>query len=239
MTTTDATNAPSAPSHRLDALEAALVVAGGSRAQGGRRRQRHRGDAGLLPRRRPLAVREARRVRRAGVGGALAAGRGRSHRCGGVTVKPFEATLRAGLGTTAWRRGFVTLNPHVSWKGRTINALGEPIDGGGPLQQGDAARVDRARAAGADAAAARPHAREDGRQGHRPLHAAVRRPAHRHLRRLRHRQVDAARHARPLAGLRHRRHRARRRARPRGARVHGGCAGAGPGARGGRRRHRR
>ena len=55
---------------------------------------------------------------------------------GGVTVKPFEATLRVGLGTTAWRRGFVTLNPHVSWKGRTINALGEPIDGGGPLAQG-------------------------------------------------------------------------------------------------------
>jgi flagellum-specific ATP synthase len=57
----------------------------------------------------------------------------------GVTIKPFEATLRAGLGTTAWRRGFVTLNPHASWKGRTINALGAPIDGGGPLQQGQRA----------------------------------------------------------------------------------------------------
>jgi flagellum-specific ATP synthase len=57
----------------------------------------------------------------------------------GVTVKPFEATLRAGLGTMAWRRGFVTLNPHASWKGRTINALGAPIDGGGPLEQGERA----------------------------------------------------------------------------------------------------
>ena len=74
---------------------------------------------------------------------------------GGVTVKPFEATLSVGLGTTAWRRGFVTLDPHVSWKGRTINALGEPIDGGGPLAQGDARGLDRARAAGADAAPAR------------------------------------------------------------------------------------
>src|SRR5215207_9742965 len=42
---------------------------------------------------------------------------------GGITVKPFDTTLQAGLGTTAWRRGFVTLNPHVSWKGRTVNAL--------------------------------------------------------------------------------------------------------------------
>src|SRR5207244_1948947 len=55
----------------------------------------------------------------------------------GVTVKPFEATLRAGLGATAWRRGFVTLNPHASWKGRTVNALGAPVDGCGPLQQGE------------------------------------------------------------------------------------------------------
>jgi flagellum-specific ATP synthase len=54
----------------------------------------------------------------------------------GVTVKPFEAALRAGVGTRVWRRGFVTLRPHVSWKGRTINALGAPVDGAGPLAQG-------------------------------------------------------------------------------------------------------
>jgi flagellum-specific ATP synthase len=56
---------------------------------------------------------------------------------GGVTVKPFDGALQAGLGTAAWRRGAVTLNPHASWKGRAINPLGMPIDGLGPLQQGE------------------------------------------------------------------------------------------------------
>jgi flagellum-specific ATP synthase len=55
---------------------------------------------------------------------------------GGVIVKSFENALRAGLGTVVWRRGFVTLSPDPSWKGRTINALGLAIDGGGPLAQG-------------------------------------------------------------------------------------------------------
>jgi flagellum-specific ATP synthase len=55
----------------------------------------------------------------------------------GVTVKPFDGGLQAGLGTTAWRRGPVTLSPHAEWKGRTINALGIPIDGLGPLRQGE------------------------------------------------------------------------------------------------------
>lgn len=55
----------------------------------------------------------------------------------GVTVKPFDGTLQAGLGTTAWRHGAVTLNPHRDWKGRAINALGTPIDGLGPLRQGE------------------------------------------------------------------------------------------------------
>jgi flagellum-specific ATP synthase len=55
----------------------------------------------------------------------------------GVTVKPFDGTLQAGLGTTAWRRGAVTLSPHRDWKGRAINALGAPIDDLGPLRQGD------------------------------------------------------------------------------------------------------
>ena len=54
----------------------------------------------------------------------------------GVAVKPFESTVQAGLGQKAWRRGFVTIKPHVGWKGRTINALGAPIDGAGPLPQG-------------------------------------------------------------------------------------------------------
>ncbi|HXF55693.1 MAG TPA: flagellar protein export ATPase FliI [Hyphomicrobiaceae bacterium] len=57
----------------------------------------------------------------------------------GATVKLFEATTNAGLSTTAWRRGFLSVAPHPSWKGRIINALGQPIDDGGPLRQGNAA----------------------------------------------------------------------------------------------------
>jgi flagellum-specific ATP synthase len=57
----------------------------------------------------------------------------------GVVVKPFDNALRAGLGTIVWRRGFVTLSPDASWKGRTINALGLAIDGAGPLAQGERA----------------------------------------------------------------------------------------------------
>jgi flagellum-specific ATP synthase len=55
----------------------------------------------------------------------------------GVTVKPFDATMRAGLGTVARRRGALTLSPHASWKGRIINALGAPIDSGEALLQGE------------------------------------------------------------------------------------------------------
>ena len=57
----------------------------------------------------------------------------------GVTVKPFDGTLDAGLGTMAWACGSVTLSPDRSWKGRTLNALGKPIDGLGPLRQGERA----------------------------------------------------------------------------------------------------
>jgi flagellum-specific ATP synthase len=57
----------------------------------------------------------------------------------GVTVKPFETAMRAGLGTPARRRGFLTISPHPSWKGRIINALGLPIDGGDALTQGEQA----------------------------------------------------------------------------------------------------
>jgi flagellum-specific ATP synthase len=55
----------------------------------------------------------------------------------GVTVKPFDTTMRAGLGTVARRRGFVTLSPHTSWKGRIVNALAAPIDDGPPLLKGE------------------------------------------------------------------------------------------------------
>jgi flagellum-specific ATP synthase len=57
----------------------------------------------------------------------------------GVTVKPFDTIMKAGLGTQARRRGFVTIGPHASWKGRVINALGVPIDDGPALLRGDRA----------------------------------------------------------------------------------------------------
>lgn len=55
----------------------------------------------------------------------------------GVTVKPFDTVMKAGLGTVARRRGFVTISPDPSWKGRIVNALGAPIDDGGPLLRGE------------------------------------------------------------------------------------------------------
>jgi flagellum-specific ATP synthase len=49
----------------------------------------------------------------------------------GATIKPFEFSINAGLGTAAWRQGAVTISPHPSWKGRILNARGDPIDGAG------------------------------------------------------------------------------------------------------------
>lgn len=62
-----------------------------------------------------------------------------------ATVKPFEERVGAGLGTIAYRLGPLALRPHDSWRGRVVNALGEPIDGGAPLVRGP-----RAMAADAD-----------------------------------------------------------------------------------------
>jgi flagellum-specific ATP synthase len=136
MSTTDAIKTRP-PAHRLDALEAALSSAGSDRAEVA--------IAGSVTEVTPAYCRvgglspfvKLGECVGARIEWALAAVRGRSHRRGGVTVKPFEATLRAGLGTIAWRRGFVTIDPHISWKGRTVNALGAAVDGGGPLQQGE------------------------------------------------------------------------------------------------------
>ncbi|POR41518.1 flagellar protein export ATPase FliI [Methylobacterium sp. V23] len=55
---------------------------------------------------------------------------------GGVTVKPFDARIEAGIGTLAYRLGDPTLRPDPSWKGRVIDALGRPIDGLGDLVPG-------------------------------------------------------------------------------------------------------
>ena len=53
-----------------------------------------------------------------------------------ASVKPFQAQASLGLGERAFRTGPFSLNPDPSWKGRVINALGEPIDGAGPVARG-------------------------------------------------------------------------------------------------------
>jgi flagellum-specific ATP synthase len=54
----------------------------------------------------------------------------------GATIKSFEPTVESGLGALAWREGPVTVSPDPSWKGRIINALGQPMDGAGPMPLG-------------------------------------------------------------------------------------------------------
>jgi flagellum-specific ATP synthase len=56
-----------------------------------------------------------------------------------VTVKPFEASATGGIGMEAFRSGALLLFPDASWKGRVINALGQPLDGLGPLACGERA----------------------------------------------------------------------------------------------------
>lgn len=54
----------------------------------------------------------------------------------GATVKPYDKITNAGLGEVAWRRNRLTISPSPAWKGRLINALGEPVDGRGPIASG-------------------------------------------------------------------------------------------------------
>ncbi|MCF6369538.1 flagellar protein export ATPase FliI [Rhizobium halophilum] len=53
-----------------------------------------------------------------------------------VYVCPIEPGEPIGIGDTVIRKGAFRVAPHESWCGRTINALGEPIDGRGPLVAG-------------------------------------------------------------------------------------------------------
>jgi len=56
---------------------------------------------------------------------------------GGATVKPFEGSVDAHLGTPVWRMEAVSLHPHPQWRGRVIDALANPVDGGPALPLGD------------------------------------------------------------------------------------------------------
>jgi flagellum-specific ATP synthase len=54
-----------------------------------------------------------------------------------INVTPFSADFRIELGARATKMaGQLTLSPHDSWLGRTVNAFGDPIDGAGPLIPG-------------------------------------------------------------------------------------------------------
>jgi flagellum-specific ATP synthase len=54
----------------------------------------------------------------------------------GIIAKPFDSGASAGIGSIIWHRGTLTLSPHEGWRGRSLNALAEPLDAGGPLPQG-------------------------------------------------------------------------------------------------------
>jgi flagellum-specific ATP synthase len=54
-----------------------------------------------------------------------------------VTLKPFDARCDAAIGARAYRAEALSLAPCPAWKGRAIDALGQPIDGAGPLPLGD------------------------------------------------------------------------------------------------------
>ncbi|KQZ87025.1 flagellar protein export ATPase FliI [Mesorhizobium sp. Root157] len=62
-----------------------------------------------------------------------------------VVVAPFDRNADAGIGDAVFRRGPLTVVPHPSWRGRAIDALARPIDGGPFLPRGsdDAARQDK------------------------------------------------------------------------------------------------
>ena len=55
---------------------------------------------------------------------------------GHVTVKPYATTSDVALGDRATWTERVSLAPTPAWKGRIINALGVPVDGGGALETG-------------------------------------------------------------------------------------------------------
>jgi flagellum-specific ATP synthase len=55
-----------------------------------------------------------------------------------TSISPFDHDARIALGAAVWHLGSAHLAPCTSWKGRSINPLGAPLDGGGPLRQGRA-----------------------------------------------------------------------------------------------------
>ena len=90
------------------------------------------------------------------------------------------------------RRRAAAVRPSPGWLGRVVNAMGEPIDGKGPLPPGPSPYPLPQRAAARACPPARRRAARSRRAGAQHLHDLLPRPAHGHLRRLRRRQVGAA-----------------------------------------------
>ena len=127
-----------------------------------------------------------------------------------------------------------SVRPSSGWLGRVLNAMGEPIDGKGPLPVGPSTYPRRA-AAGAHPPAGRLADRPRG-AGAQHLHHLLPRPAHGHLLGLRCRQIGAAVDAGPQCRGRRLGDRPDRRTRPRGpgvptgrSRRGGSCAFGGGG----------
>src|SRR5690606_26838072 len=53
-----------------------------------------------------------------------------------VLVAPYERSADAGIGDPVFIRPTRGAAPHVSWRGRVIDALGRPVDGKGPVVAG-------------------------------------------------------------------------------------------------------
>jgi len=66
-----------------------------------------------------------------------------------VVVAPFERSADAGMGDAVFRRGPLAVAPHVSWRGRAIDALTRAIDGGPPLERPASATGESATTPGA------------------------------------------------------------------------------------------
>jgi flagellum-specific ATP synthase len=82
----------------------------------------------------------------------------------GIIAKPFDRLFAGGLGSVAFRMPPLSFAPDPAWKGRVINALGMPLDGGAPLVPGS-----RAVSAEAEPPPAMKRARV-----HKPLRTGVR-----------------------------------------------------------------
>ncbi|RUM97552.1 flagellar protein export ATPase FliI [Pseudaminobacter arsenicus] len=54
-----------------------------------------------------------------------------------VLIAPFEGSNDAGVGDAVFNCGPFIIAPHATWRGRAIDSLARPIDGGSALIQGD------------------------------------------------------------------------------------------------------